>query len=60
MCCACSLRSAGDCNNIILGVPRSNYKEWGKFKDNVIKQKTFVEDEEYFCPVIVKKNNSDN
>ena len=55
MCCACSLRSAGDCNNIILGVPKSNYKEWGKFKDNVIKQKTFVEDEEYFLPGNCKK-----
>ena len=33
----------------------SNYKEWGKFKDNVIKQKTFVEDEEYFLPGNCKK-----
>ena len=42
----CSLPSAGDHNNIILRVPRSNHKERGKFKDNVIKQKTFGEDEE--------------
>ena len=42
---ACSLPSAGDRSNIILGVPRSNHKERGKFKDNVIK-KTFDEDEE--------------
>ena len=34
---ACSLPSAGDRSNIILGVPRSNHKEQGKFKDNVIK-----------------------
>ena len=34
---ACSLPSAGDCSNIILGVPRSNHKEQGKFKDNIIK-----------------------
>ena len=34
----CSLPSAGDRNNIILGVPRSNHKEQGKFKDNVIKK----------------------
>ena len=34
-----------DCSNIILRVPRSNHKEQGKFKDNVIK-KTFGEDEE--------------
>ena len=31
---ACSLPSAGDRSNIILGVPRSNHKEQGKFKDN--------------------------
>ena len=37
----CSLPSAGDRNNIILKVPRSNHKEWGKFKDNVIKKKQF-------------------
>jgi len=42
---ACSLPSAGDRSNIILGVPRSKHKERGKFKDNVIK-KTFGEDEE--------------
>ena len=34
---ACSLPSAGDRSNIILGVPRSNHKEQGKFKDNIIK-----------------------
>ena len=34
----CSLLSAGDCSNIILGVPRSNHNKQGKFKDNVIKQ----------------------
>ena len=46
---ACSLPSAGDHSNIILRVPRSNHKERGKFKDNVIlkkKKKTFGEDEE--------------
>ena len=42
---ACSLPSAGVRSNIILGVLRSNHKEQGKFKDNVIK-KTFGEDEE--------------
>ena len=35
---ACSLLSAGDSNNIILGVPRSNHKEQDRFKDNIIKQ----------------------
>ena len=35
---ACSLPSTGDRSNIILGVPRSNHKEQGKFKDNVIKK----------------------
>ena len=35
---ACSLPSAGDRKNIILGVPRSNHKEWDRFKDNIIKQ----------------------
>ena len=35
---ACSLSSAGDRNNIILGVPRSNHKEQDRFKDNIIKQ----------------------
>ena len=34
---ACSLPSVGDRSNIILGVPRSNHKEQGKFKDNIIK-----------------------
>ena len=33
---AYSLPSARDHNNIILGVLRSNHKERGKFKDNVI------------------------
>ena len=36
---ACSLPSAGDSNNIILGVPRSNHKEQDRFKDNIIKEK---------------------
>ena len=35
---ACSLPSAGDCSNIILGVPRSNHKEQDRFKDNIIEQ----------------------
>ena len=35
---ACSLPSAGDRSNIILGVPRSNHKEQDRFKDNIIKQ----------------------
>ena len=35
---ACSLPSARDSNNIILGVPRSNHKEQDRFKDNIIKQ----------------------
>ena len=45
---ACSLPSVGDRSNIILEVPRSNHKEQGKFKDNVIKKKkkTLGEDEE--------------
>ena len=34
---ACSLPSAGDRSNIILGVPRSNHKEQGRFRDNIIK-----------------------
>ena len=34
---ACSLSSEGDRSNIILRVPRSNHKEQGKFKDNIIK-----------------------
>ena len=56
---ACSLPSAGDSNNIILEVPRSNHKEQGKFKDNVIK-KNLGEEEKYFCLVIVNKNNNKN
>ena len=36
---ACLLPSAGDCNNIILGVPRPNHKVQDRFKDNIIKQK---------------------
>ena len=43
---ACLLLSVGDHSNIILRVLRSNHKELGKFKDNVIKKKTFGEDEE--------------
>ena len=35
----CSLPSAGDRSNIILGVPMSNNKEQDIFKDNIIKQK---------------------
>ena len=35
---ACLLPSAGDRSNIILGVPRSNHKEQGKFTNNVIKK----------------------
>ena len=44
---ACSLPSAGDCSNVILGVLRLNHKKQGIFKDNVIKKKknTFGEDE---------------
>ena len=34
---AFSLPSAGDRSNIILGVLRSNHKEQGIFKDNIIK-----------------------
>ena len=33
---ACSLPSARDCSNIILGVPRSNHKEQDRFKGNII------------------------
>ena len=36
---ACLLPSAEDRSNIILGVSRSNNKERGRFKDNVIKKK---------------------
>ena len=58
---ACSLPSAGDCSNIILGVPKSNHKERGKFKDNVIKKKKNLgEEEKYFCLVIFNKNNNKN
>ena len=39
---ACSLQSAGDRSNIILGIPRSNHKERGKFKDNDIKKKNTI------------------
>ena len=46
---ACSLPSAGDCSNIILGVPRSNHKEWGKFKDNVIKKTIWVKKKSTFA-----------
>ena len=35
---ACSLSSAKDRSNIILGIPRSNHKEQDKFKDNIVKQ----------------------
>ena len=58
---ACSLPSAGDCKNTILEVPRSNHKERGKFKDNVIKKKKNLgEEEKYFCLVIFNKNNNKN
>ena len=43
---ACSLPSVGDCSNIILGVLWLNHKKQDKFKDNIIKQKVFGEDEE--------------
>ena len=42
---ACSLPSTRDCSNIILGVPRSNHKEQGKFKDDVIKKNNLGEEE---------------
>ena len=60
---ACSLLSAGDRSNIILGVPKSNHKEQGTFKDNVIKKKKkklSVKMKNNFCLVIVNKNNNDN
>ena len=57
---ACSLPSAGDRSNIILGIPRSNHKERGKFKDNVIKKNNLGEEEKYFFLVIVNKNNNKN
>ena len=47
---ACSLPSVGDCSNIILGVLWLNHKKQDKFKDNIIKQKVFGEDEEQFLP----------
>ena len=43
---ACSFPSAGDHNNIILGVPRSNHKERDKLKDNVIKKKKKIGEDE--------------
>ena len=46
---ACSLPSAGNCSNIILGVPWSNHKEWGKFKDNVIKKTIWVKKKSTFA-----------
>ena len=46
---ACSLPSAGDHSNIILGVPRLNHKEWGKFKDNVIKKTIWVKKKSTFA-----------
>ena len=46
---ACSLPSAGDRSNIILEVPRSNHKEQGKFKDNVIKQTIWVKKKNTFA-----------
>ena len=59
---ACSLLSAGDRSNIILEVPKSNHKEQGTFKDNVIKKKKklSVKMKNNFCLVIVNKNNNDN
>ena len=57
---ACSLPSVGDHSNIILGVPRSNHKERGKFKNNVIKKNNLGEEEKYFRLVIVNKNNNNN
>ena len=57
---ACSLPSVGDRSNIIFGVSRSNHKERGKFKDNVIKKNNLDEEEKYFCLVIVNKNNNKN
>ena len=64
MLIACLLPSARDRSNIILGVPKSNHKEWGRFKDNVIKKnikkKLLLKMKNNFCLVIVNKNNSDN
>ena len=53
---ACSLSSAGDRSNIILEVPKSNHKERGKFKDNIIKAKnTFWSLHFQSIPVLVPK-----
>ena len=60
MVTTCSLPSVGDRSNIILEVLRSNYKERGKFKDNVIKKNNLGEEEKYFYLVIVNKNNNKN
>ena len=60
MMTACSLLSTRDRSNIILGVPRSNHKELGRFKDNLIKKKLLVKMKNNFFLVIVNKNNSDN
>ena len=59
---ACSLPSARNRSNIILGVPWSKHKEQGKFKDNVIEKqkKLLVKMKNNFCLVIVNKNNNDN
>ena len=46
---ACSLPGAGDRNNIILEVPRSNHKERDKFKDNVIKKTIWVKKKSTFA-----------
>ena len=46
---ACSLPSAGDHSNIILGVPRSNNKKRGKFKDNIIKKTILVKKKNTFA-----------
>ena len=46
---ACLLPSAGDHSNIILGVLRSNHKEQGKFKDNVIKKTIWVKKKSTFA-----------
>ena len=46
---AYSLPSAGDRNNIIIGVPRSNHKERDKFKDNVIKKTIWVKKKSTFA-----------
>ena len=54
--CACSLPSAGDRSNIILGVLRLNHQERGKFKENVIKKKkTLVKMKNNFFLVIVQE-----